>query len=157
MQQGIVTKSRSKPRNVLLGITPTQDTFTTPPSNLSNITDGNPDTTTGTGTKTLSGGAVVGQLFLDVGSTKKIILTMKADIWSSANHVTGWVDFSTDGNTYKSNGLPIIDSNYNTQENSIKTSLAQYVQSRYIRIRFYAHGACDASVKIYDISGYEVD
>lgn len=156
MQQGIVTKAKSKPRNLLRGLTPSQDTWDTPPSDLANATDGSFTTVTGVGTKVLGGAGTVGQLIYDLGASKTVIVGGKVDLYASTGSSNILLDVSEDNVTYIS-GPGYI---YSVTKTGADPRFIQYpfiVSGRYLRFRFTAGGAANpGSVKIYQLTAYEV-
>jgi len=103
MTTGQITKSRTKPRNILRGIVPTSDTFDDPqPTSLGNATDGNFSTETGAGTKVLGGAGTVGQYTFDLGSIKTVIVGARVSVSQNASAtIRVLADSSDDNNTWR--------------------------------------------------------
>lgn len=155
MQTGIITKSRSKPRNVLRGILGIADaTWGVAPTNLANVTDGNKDTVSGTGTKTLSGSGNIGYITFDLGSIKTVLIGGKIGVWSTANGITAYLQVSDDGNTYRTTTI-IISGSTSTSE-IIVDCVPAIISTRYIKLRFYGSGAMDANIKLYEFRGWDL-
>jgi hypothetical protein len=154
MQTGQVTKSRSKPRNILRGIIPTADTFDTPPTNLENITDGNITTVTGVGTKNMEGGGTYGQIIFDLKTNKYITISGHVGLYSSAGTTYVYVDTKKDGDAdFKTNITPLLSITSTTQLDKDLIDMSFY--TRYVRLRFYVTASSTANAVIYYILCHE--
>jgi len=144
--------------NIFRGITPTASVFTTDPTTLSNVTDGDVATVTGTGTKTLSAAGDFGILTFDLGSSKRVLVGGRVGIWNANSVAQFAVIESSDDNITWRTGATNYNS-YSTGYNAEKISdiLSSILEGRYIRIRFgVLSNSGVASVKIYEIWGYEL-
>jgi hypothetical protein len=155
MQQGIITKSRSKPRNILRGIIPTASGFDTPPSNLERCTDGNLSLGTGAGTKAIEGAGTVGELVFDAGSVKTLLLGGRVGLSQNASAtIRVLIDSSDDNITWRTSTSILYSTNSGSERK--ESLLAMISTGRYFKVRLYSTAACTASIIIYQIVGYEL-
>lgn len=150
----IFGKQRASPRNILAGIIPTVDTFSVNPTSLEQITNGDMDTPTGYGTKTVGGAGYIGMFYFDQGVRRNILVAVKAGVYSSANSMQIFIDPSADGVTYRSTGSNVL-SVAATSEN-VKDSSPQLITDRYFRLRCYCTGAADGAIRLYQVLGHEI-
>ena len=156
MQSGIITKSRSKPRNLLSGLIGTPDTFDTPPSDIAKATDGDFTTATGEGTKTRGGGGTVGQIVYDLKKNTTLLISSKLDLYASTGSMNLIVDVSDDENNWI-NGPGYAYSVTKTGSGVYFQTSPYICNGRYVRFRFSSGGAANpAVVKIYQLMAYEV-
>lgn len=155
MQQGIVTKSRTKPRNVLRGVVPTQDTFTTIPTNLERCTDGDYTTATGAGSKVMDGSGTFGNLIFDMGSIKTVLVGARVGMWADKGTTTLYISGSDDNITYRviSNSS---QSHTATSESIRDGSFPTIFNCRYIRLTFSTSTASTPQMKIYQVTAHEL-
>lgn len=161
MQQGVLTKSRSKPRNILRGIVPTADGWDTPPSELANITNGNLESKTGVGVKSLSGAGVIGTIIFDMGSVKSILITSLINAWAStgSGQIDVQVKVSDDGTNWSSTTGDKCGNCTATEENYISKIVfdnAPLIITRYFQLRFYGSAAMTANVRLTEILAYDM-
>lgn len=161
MQTGQVTKSKSKPRNVLRGIVPTASGWDTPPSDLANLTDGDHTTTTGVGTKTTTGASqVIGTLSFDLGNVKKFLFGATFSCWSNTGSIFGYVEYSINGSRwYNPHGGAQGRTWIQTSESAASVyKFPPYdLQTRYLRLTFYSSAALNGNIRGLEVSGYELD
>lgn len=159
MQTGQVTKARSKPRNILRGITPTASTFDNNPTNLSNSTNGDYSDGTGTGNKVLGGAGVIGEIIFDLGTTKTVLLGGKIAMWSTANSTYAYAAASEDRTNYKSSSAQ-LGSNTATYESIGAATMdltSTILTGSKIKLYFrLVGGAGTGNIKLYEITAYEV-
>jgi len=156
MNTGKITKSRSKPRNILRGIIPTADaTWDTTPTSLENTTDDNNTTTTGTGTKVVSGANPVGSIIYDLGSSKNVMVTVKCAAWTSAGAIRQTIDGSEDNITYVEGGNYTLSTAVTSESTVYQTPLS-YASGRYIKVRTFVSQSATGNIKFYDVRAYEV-
>jgi hypothetical protein len=158
MQSGIITKSRSKLRNLLIGNVPTAALWDTPPSDLANVTDGNHTTSTGTGTKSTSGAGTVGTITFDLNDTPSspLLLSIHAGVSVSNNNLYIYVDQSSDNfNAVTYNEGQSVGGSGSPTESKISIAPTM-ISERYFRIRFYTSAAATGTVKIYECKLFQL-
>lgn len=140
--------------NILRGILPVASGWTTAPTDLANVTDGDIATVTGTGSKNIAAGAVVGYLTFDLGSVKTCIVGARCGVWSATGNSQLFIDSSDDDLTYRQNGNTVI---YRASvAEAVVDAIATVVTGRYIRLRFVGSTATTYNVKIYEAYAHEV-
>lgn len=117
------------------------------PYNLANATDGDYATSTGTGTKVMSGAGTVGSFILDLGEIKTVLVSARMGIWTSAGNISVNIDSSDAGDTYRTLAANGNYTSITTEQ--IKPMLPALVNARFIRLRVSASAAatCNANVK----------
>jgi len=143
------------PNNIFRGILPVAALFDTPPSDLPNVTDGDNATVTGTGTTALGASGLIGNVTIDVGTIKTLLIGSKVGIWSSAASVNVSILSSNDNAMYTS-GSSIVASTTSVGENIVET-LAKVLTGRYFKFNFSLSGAGTGNVKIYTINAWELN
>lgn len=139
----IVNKNvAAAPVNVLSrdAIIPTQDTWGTAPTSLSNTTDGNPTTSTGTGSKTITtAGEVYGNIIFDRGANWSGPITVGARValWSTDSTVAVTILESSDGSTFPANAVKVAQRTATTEGTHINTG-TMIVTTRYFKLSFSA-------------------
>lgn len=152
---GLIKANPQPPSNKLQGLLGVADaTWGVAPNGLANVTDGNRDTYSGTGTKTVSGAGNLGYITFDLGSVKTILVGGKFGIWSTANGITCFLQVSNTDSNYRTTAT-LINGSTNTSEAVIEATPA-IVTTRYLKLRFYASGAMDANVKLYELGAWDL-
>lgn len=149
-------------KNILRGITPTADaTWTTPPTDLENITNGNTSTTSGVGQKSLSGAGIIGYITFDLGSVKSFTLNGLINAWAStgSGQIDMQVQISDDGINYSgTTGDKIGNTTSVTEDISSRLTFdnSPSLVTRYFRLRFYGSAAMTANIRLTEVYGYEL-
>jgi len=143
----------NRPVNIMKGILPVASGFDTPPSNLANATNGDPDTPTGVGSKTLDGAGDIGTIIFDLGSAKTFLLGIQLGFWTSANSISVYVQASKDGISYPTSILPFNTGATSEQQRDMNGILL--INKRYVKLYANVNGAATGNVKIYEVVGYE--
>jgi len=149
-----VVKGTSIGQNIALGLTPTQDTFGSAPTTLTNMTDGDVATVTGVGTKSATG--LIGRIFLDLGGVVSTLLSAKVGMYASTGNMDAYWIESADGVTW-TYAQPITSTtNQSAGTVTYTTEIAKkltpiVLTSRYVGIAFVSSGAAaPGSVKGYE-------
>jgi len=124
------------------------------PTSLANTTDGSMTTVSGTGTVLLGAAGDSGYLTYDLASSKRVLVSARVGVWSSANISKTVVGFSTDGTTFYEANLA-VDAYTSTTE-IITDMYTRIGFGRYIRLRFNLSGGGTAFDKTYSVSAYEM-
>lgn len=154
----VAVVSKANLKNVLRGATVTAASWGTAPTNLSNATDGNPNTATGAGTTTTTGAGLIGYIWVDrgAGNTDPIMIDLDLLYSSASGSVKCFIDTSTDGTT------PISAGNQTIMEPQISTTpvgaviTPKTIKTRYFRLFFYASAAAKCDITINEIKGYKM-
>lgn len=135
----------------------TEDTFdTNSMANLSNVTDGSLSTYAGTGTKTLGGGGVIGNLKFDLGSVKNVSLNYKIGAWSSASNIRIYLAVSEDNSVWSPGINDNIRSTIPTNETELIVNNGGInLIGRYIKLIFYLQTAGTGNVKAYSVKAFD--
>lgn len=142
--------------NVLRGVLGVSSIFTTAPTNLANMTDGDHSTVTGTGTKVMGGAGNFGAITFDLGSITMVIIGARVGIWSSAASAFMFFESSDDNVTWTSTGIEDSGIQAANIAEQISDSLVAILRGRYVRLRFYVTGAATANAKIYEVYGWKL-
>lgn len=140
--------------NALRGITPVSTIFTTAPTTLSNTTDGDFSTVTGTGSKAVTGAGNYGRLSFDMGSTKTVLMGARLGLWSSANASYAFFESSDDGSTWRPQGTEDSVCYNNTAAEVVSDSNTAILTGRYVSIRFWVSGTATGNAKIYEVYAF---
>lgn len=142
-------------KNVLRGITPVASMWDTDPTLLTNCTDGNLSTVTGTGSKIMAAAGNFGYLVFDLGTIKTVLIGGRFGLWSTTGTVTIFVDVSDDNITYI-NAYSSITGATSVAESKKDTDNSALVNGRYIRLRWYVNAAATAYANIYEVAAWEL-
>lgn len=140
--------------NSAYGVLPVATIFDTPPSNLSNITDGDLSTVTGTGTKVLGAAGTVGIIDITLPSPGIYLVGIKTGIWSTTGQITVNIQGNVDGVNYFASGTASQIKTTTTEvvSNSISTILTCNI----IRILVSTSVAATGNIKIYELFAYKL-
>jgi hypothetical protein len=154
---GGINKSRSKPRNILRGLTPVATGFDTPPSDLPNSTDGNPNNPSGVGTTVKSAGAETGYIAFDLGSIKTVLVGCRIGMWATASVNNALYIDSKESVTYYNQPASAITT-ISTSNTNIREATPVLVTGRYIRFRFWGSATSETtfSIQPYEFYAYEL-
>lgn len=142
-------------RNVLKGATPTLAIFGTNPTNLTNITDENTTTVSGTGSKTAGGAGEIGTLTFDLGTIKTVSVAGLVEMWQSASTTMYlYLRISDDNNAWRTLKTELTNSNA-TNTGTIRPLNSSIVTTRYLQFQVYIAGAATGNINIYDLRAYE--
>jgi hypothetical protein len=142
-------------KNLLKGITPTQELLDTPMSDIPNSTDGSMLTQTGAGSKVLSGAGLAFKITYDIGSAKDIKFSGIMNLWVSAGTLSVYLTASTD-NWNADFPQPITwGSTAKTTEQEFLSCEAR-LYGRYIMVYGYQSGAATVNVRLKDFNAKEV-
>lgn len=158
MQQGIITKARAKPRNVLRGVVPTATTFSTPPTDLANCTDGDNTTKTGIGEKETTGGSVYGYLTFDLGSSKLVQISGLYSTYSSTGNTFCYLNYGEQSNFSDARAALLSSKTAATTESAGlgEQTYSPIIKARYIRLEFKTSTAATGYAVIYSLRGHEL-
>lgn len=140
--------------NIFRGITPIAALFTTNPTTLSNTTDGDFSTVTGTGTKVMAAGGSWGTLTYDLGSVKTVLMGARVGLWTSASSCYIFFESSNDNITWTATGIEDSVIQTLAAAEQISDSLSQILTGRYLRLRFHTYAAATCNCKIYEVYGW---
>jgi len=158
MNNGQISKARSKPRNILRGIVPSYTGFdTATPTNLEKATNGVISDPVGTGTRTVAGADYIGAFIFDLGSIKTFLFSATFSAWSDTSTYICYVSTSNDGTNYKVN-TPLTVSTATTSDGVTTSTMdvSTVLTGRYIRLRWRLAAAAAGNVKLFEAMGYEL-
>ena len=141
-------------RNLARGILPTADVWDVDPTDLENITNGNPEIGTGIGTKTLGGAGIAGTVEIDLGRSVFIVAMIRAAVWSTAATTYGTLNLYDDLRSSFSASRSSVDVWASTEH--IRGWLPVVGYTSKIQMRLYASAAATLSCRIYEIVALEV-
>lgn len=163
MNDSPIQPTRAKPRNILLGVVPTVDTFdaATLPGDLEKATNGNFSDPSGTGTKVVTGNSNIGCYYFDLGTPQFIDVGMLITMWMSAGSGTmnAYVERSSDGTygTPNSSTVVLASSNATAEANGTRHSTKSGIYTRYFRIRVaYTGSSATCNVKLDEAFGHHL-
>jgi len=141
--------------NAAQGIIPTVSGWDTPPSDLYKATDGDPDTTTGTGSTERSSAGTFGYIDLNLNIKGIYLVGLKVGIWSTTNSISVYLYSKSDGINYeKATEYPIVYHSSNNEH--VHNGDGVIINGQHVRIRFYISGAATGYVNIYEIWAYKL-
>jgi len=143
-------------QNIARGITPTASEWDTPPSNLENVTDGDPTTATGVGSTTTSGSGAVGYIYFDFGRNVNVLCILLRRSWSDTNDFNIIPYSSTNGSNYYRGGIEIRTGFQNTDPTIVIPSVIFSHYGQYLKLFCYANGAGTHSLVIHEFIAFEV-
>lgn len=132
----VVSNSRSKPRNVMRGLTPTVGHAGNAGdvANLGNASDENIGTFVDEATKTTSSsGSDVTTYVFDLGSNKVVDIGCLIQLKSTSGTLNVYIDQSSDGNTWLNGTIQaaaITTTNYLTKHITVNRTYYRYVRIR---------------------------
>lgn len=141
-------------RNRARGILPTAAGWDIDPTNLKNITNGNPLIGTGIGSKTLAGAGIVGTIEIDLGRSAFIIAMIRAAVWIEAGLTYGFLNLYDDlrgvfqPSTFSMEIIPAAE--------HIKGWLPIVGYTSKIQMKLYSTAATTVECKIYEIIALEI-
>ncbi len=141
-------------QNIARGITPTASGWDTPPSNLENATDGDPDTATGIGSTTLGGAGHLGTIKIDLGCVKPVFVMIRLSAYSDAG-LGLLYHMSNQGGTWgywHGNKGHVAWSNSTFREWSSEF----FAYASEVGFSVYVNSAATGYVKIYELIAIEV-
>jgi hypothetical protein len=141
-------------QNLVKGVLPVASSFDIPPTNLANVTDGNVNTVTGTGTSTGKGAfGTYGIISFDLGSVRNVLIGGKVGLWSTIGTSEVFVQASTDHvNYYPTDPLLIKFSNVE----EIGWLSSSNVVGRYIEFVLISDSNTTVNMKIYQLMVYDL-
>jgi len=152
-----------KQKNRLRGITPTSSVFGTAPTTLSNVTDGDFSTVTGTGSTNAGGAGDYGILTFDMAASYTVLMGGRVGLWAASSRVVEvFLESSDDNVTWRTNaglvGLVNASAYMTSPAGEIIADIAPVVLTgRYVRARFWVNGASNtANAKIYEMFAFDL-
>lgn len=147
--------------NRLRGITPTATVWDTAPTTLSNTTDGNYATVTGTGSKNMGAAGDYGILVFDMGAVYTVLVGARAALYSAAGVTDLFIEGSDNNVTWRGNtGFvgAVNASVYITKTTAIVTDVQPVLlNARYIRLRCHVNAAANtAKAEFYECFAYDM-
>jgi len=147
------------PVNIARGILITASGWDTPPSDLSNATDGDVNTKTGTGSTTKSGAGAYGAVVLDFGADKNssnniFIIGGKFGMWCTAGNSILKMDCSDDGVNF-GELVPMGPAVPEVTEH-IVISYGAVGMGRYARFFGIASAPATSYMNVYEIMAYRL-
>ena len=142
--------------NVLRGVLGVSSVFTTAPTNLANMTDGDLASVTGTGTKVMGGQGTWGTITFDLGSVKTVLMGARVGMWTSASNAFMYFESSDDNANWTATGIEDSVVQSTAAAEQISDSLSQILTGRYVRLRFFVFAAATVNAKIYEVYGWKL-
>jgi hypothetical protein len=147
-----------KLKDLARGVTLTPGTFDAT-SNLENATDGDNTTTTGDCYKVMSGSGNVGTFTIDLGSVKKVLISSKYAVWTTAGTITMYWDYkNASGDSYTTYSLsqPTTTTSSEPAITAYREMPNPIITARYIQLRIGISTAATTHIKLADFSILEV-
>jgi len=143
-------------KNRARGRLPVASIFDVNPTNLANATDGDFNTVTGTGNKTIVGVATLGRVAIDLGGIYNVHLRVKCGLWSTAGTVDAYSWGSTDNVTYYRISWKSLLQVIGQIAEYIIHNQIEFVRARYLYMDFVGQAAMTGYVKIYEIQAIDL-
>lgn len=146
---------RASPTNALYGIVPTFTGFDdVNPNNLANATDGDITTSTGAGSKAVTGVANFGSFNFDLGSVKTVLVSGEMGLYCNGQIVNVYFLFSRDGTTFYTH--PVNVSQLSATSEQVKALAAWPVTARYLRLQCNTGGTGTGNASIKTLAAHEL-
>jgi hypothetical protein len=142
--------------NVLKGVTPVAATWDTDPTSLANTTDEDITTTSGVGSKVMSGSGTYGTLTYDLGETKTVIVGARVYLKSTAGTTRMDVHLSFDNSTYRNTDQVTPGLSFASTSGKTGWQPTIIAPVRYIRLNFAVDAASTAYARIDEVWAYQV-
>ena len=144
--------------NRMAGITPTQTGWDTAPTNLTNATDEDDSTVTGTGIDNLAAWASSGEIKFDMGATYTVLCRIKYLLGTdhagcSIRMRGGWS--TDDANYYNINSDDMSPDNWISNTTIILQSFFM-VKARYLKFFVRGSGAANHKLAIYELEAWDI-
>ena len=137
--------------NVLRGVLGVSSVFTTAPTNLANMTDGDLASVTGTGTKVMGAAGNWGIITFDLGTVQTVLMGARVGMWTSASSAFMLFKSSDDNISWTATGIEDSAVMSGAAAEQISDSLSAILTGRYVRLRFYVAAAATVNAKIYEV------
>lgn len=143
-------------RNRAKGKLPVAALWGVAPTDLVNVTDGDFDTVTGTGSTVLGAAGQLGRILIDLGAVYNVHLRGKFGLWSTAGNITLFWQYSEDAITYRYTSWVSHPIAYGQAAEYVMFSLTDFVRARYLQIVFSGTVAMTGNVKIYEVQAIDL-
>ena len=141
-------------RNMARGILPTAAVWDIDPTNLKNITNGNPLSGTGIGSKTTPGAAMAGTIEIDLGQSAFIICMIRAAVWTDAGTTYGSLNLYDDLRAVFQSSSFSMDIGASTEHIKGWIPIVGYTSK--IQMMLYSSAAATVECRIYEIIALEI-
>ena len=140
--------------NSALGILPVASGWDTAPTSLSNATDGDRSTSTGTGSKVLGAALAIGALSLTLPVTAPHLISLLFGAWSTSNGIKLIIDGADTLAEPGSSGIYLSNRSPNTEK--IYCPLPFIINSNILNLYFESTGAGTHNIKFYEIYAFRL-